>query len=106
MIRRPPRSTLFPYTTLFRSVAVGIERPSPDRVHETAQGRRGEVVAGRRYGGDVAPAVHAGIVDRRRFHQATLETPATEDDQPPVRGRGGGRAARRGPHGPRLPAGR
>src|SRR5436305_7830558 len=24
MIRRPPRSTLFPYTTLFRSSAVGI----------------------------------------------------------------------------------
>src|SRR2546430_6764655 len=24
MIRRPPRSTLFPYTTLFRSVAVGV----------------------------------------------------------------------------------
>src|SRR2546425_4642303 len=24
MIRRPPRSTLFPYTTLFRSVALGI----------------------------------------------------------------------------------
>src|SRR3712207_7720239 len=24
MIRRPPRSTLFPYTTLFRSVAAGI----------------------------------------------------------------------------------
>src|SRR2546429_1562977 len=27
MIRRPPRSTLFPYTTLFRSV----QRRSPDR---------------------------------------------------------------------------
>src|SRR5438034_3865514 len=26
MIRRPPRSTLFPYTTLFRSVAEGISR--------------------------------------------------------------------------------
>src|SRR2546430_12013935 len=26
MIRRPPRSTLFPYTTLFRSVAVGLGR--------------------------------------------------------------------------------
>src|SRR3989454_10694188 len=26
MIRRPPRSTLFPYTTLFRSVEVGVER--------------------------------------------------------------------------------
>src|SRR5256884_3461269 len=25
MIRRPPRSTLFPYTTLFRSVSVGAE---------------------------------------------------------------------------------
>src|SRR2546426_2421994 len=25
MIRRPPRSTLFPYTTLFRSVIVGVE---------------------------------------------------------------------------------
>src|SRR5437899_4956545 len=24
MIRRPPRSTLFPYTTLFRSVVVGV----------------------------------------------------------------------------------
>src|SRR5256885_5627524 len=27
MIRRPPRSTLFPYTTLFRSVAVGEHHP-------------------------------------------------------------------------------
>src|SRR3712207_7021382 len=27
MIRRPPRSTLFPYTTLFRSEDVGIVRP-------------------------------------------------------------------------------
>src|SRR3712207_8385878 len=26
MIRRPPRSTLFPYTTLFRSVHCGISR--------------------------------------------------------------------------------
>src|SRR2546422_2023331 len=25
MIRRPPRSTLFPYTTLFRSIAVGLQ---------------------------------------------------------------------------------
>src|SRR2546422_7417865 len=27
MIRRPPRSTLFPYTTLFRSVALGGRPP-------------------------------------------------------------------------------
>src|SRR3712207_8505188 len=29
MIRRPPRSTLFPYTTLFRSRAVGDGRGAP-----------------------------------------------------------------------------
>src|SRR3712207_9298715 len=29
MIRRPPRSTLFPYTTLFRS-----RQPEPDRLHD------------------------------------------------------------------------
>src|SRR5258708_25138705 len=27
MIRRPPRSTLFPYTTLFRSVCPGVVHP-------------------------------------------------------------------------------
>src|SRR3712207_7947682 len=30
MIRRPPRSTLFPYTTLFRSAASRIPGPRPD----------------------------------------------------------------------------
>src|SRR5258705_7782892 len=32
MIRRPPRSTLFPYTTLFRSVRPGVDadRAQPD----------------------------------------------------------------------------
>src|SRR2546422_2884572 len=30
MIRRPPRSTLFPYTTLFRSLVLGQGRPAPD----------------------------------------------------------------------------
>src|SRR5947208_15469314 len=31
MIRRPPRSTLFPYTTLFRSSATRSPRSSPTR---------------------------------------------------------------------------
>src|SRR3712207_7546754 len=41
MIRRPPRSTLFPYTTLFRSVQVrpGSRRP-PGGVGVTAHDRR------------------------------------------------------------------
>src|SRR5437667_1888065 len=32
MIRRPPRSTLFPYTTLFRSRRGPRRRPTPPRV--------------------------------------------------------------------------
>src|SRR2546426_2630713 len=31
MIRRPPRSTLFPYTTLFRSLWHAPKRTAPDR---------------------------------------------------------------------------
>src|SRR2546425_5050683 len=31
MIRRPPRSTLFPYTTLFRSGGAGEDRERPER---------------------------------------------------------------------------
>src|SRR3712207_7660492 len=37
MIRRPPRSTLFPYTTLFRSV---IDGDALDRQHARGLGRR------------------------------------------------------------------
>src|SRR3712207_8845768 len=36
MIRRPPRSTLFPYTTLFRSIAGGA-RPQPARHDQVAR---------------------------------------------------------------------
>src|SRR5256885_15140003 len=32
MIRRPPRSTLFPYTTLFRSIIQGRHRYGPDAI--------------------------------------------------------------------------
>src|SRR2546430_7711148 len=44
MIRRPPRSTLFPYTTLFRSVVAGLE------AHQIVFGERGDqaLVAGQR----------------------------------------------------------
>src|SRR2546430_8045464 len=46
MIRRPPRSTLFPYTTLFRSrggagrtALPSLRGPSRDRLHPRAAGR-------------------------------------------------------------------
>src|SRR3712207_8183128 len=38
MIRRPPRSTLFPYTTLFRSVVA--ELPVPVQLHEVGEDQR------------------------------------------------------------------
>src|SRR5690242_21398897 len=38
MIRRPPRSTLFPYTTLFRSREGSVEGGRPRRVRGSAAG--------------------------------------------------------------------
>src|SRR2546430_16168787 len=37
MIRRPPRSTLFPYTTLFRSHVFGYRRRTIGNSHKKAQ---------------------------------------------------------------------
>src|SRR2546429_5403817 len=43
MIRRPPRSTLFPYTTLFRSCDVAVDAlPQATTVEELAKRGRGE----------------------------------------------------------------
>src|SRR2546430_12401360 len=65
MIRRPPRSTLFPYTTLFRSVGAGVHHAAaePQRVEIVADvvmmmdvvaraGERVEVAAAQDAGGD------------------------------------------------------
>jgi len=45
MIRRPPRSTLFPYTTLFRSVLLvlpdGVHKPSTASVYDAFDRRNG-----------------------------------------------------------------
>src|SRR2546429_2703140 len=52
MIRRPPRSTLFPYTTLFRSAeAARIQRAGdefPERVEVLEAGALGAEMVGRR----------------------------------------------------------
>src|SRR5438874_5009508 len=44
MIRRPPRSTLFPYTTLFRSET---DRPLPEELRAVRRARSGECPGGR-----------------------------------------------------------
>src|SRR3712207_9056160 len=56
MIRRPPRSTLFPYTTLFRS-----------RLREELAARRGEVEA----------ALALGLVQRDAVHEVLRPAAST-----------------------------
>src|SRR2546430_6172681 len=55
MIRRPPRSTLFPYTTLFRSQAMmqRIRQVEKEMIYEEFKDRAGEIVSGtvRRFDG-------------------------------------------------------
>src|SRR5258708_26865402 len=48
MIRRPPRSTLFPYTTLFRSQAIARDRGDGRRRVQELDVRRPDRSAGRR----------------------------------------------------------
>src|SRR5260370_9957038 len=51
MIRRPPRSTLFPYTTLFRSCEVQVFPPD-ERLQLAQKASSGGAVAGDRTGLD------------------------------------------------------
>src|SRR2546430_12266097 len=62
MIRRPPRSTLFPYTTLFRSVALRVD---PD-------------VRGRRHARDQTLHAAAGNRVHRRIRPARSEEHTSE----------------------------
>src|SRR3989442_12181752 len=69
MIRRPPRSTLFPYTTLFRSPFVGIEQGHSEleeeegNTHDQEQGEIVQARAGRdRGGGTPVRGAHDGRV--------------------------------------------
>src|SRR3712207_7877352 len=57
MIRRPPRSTLFPYTTLFRSRGAPRGPQPPDRLEGAEHPERagGQQQRARPAGGDVAP---------------------------------------------------
>src|SRR5438034_5251555 len=61
MLLRPPRSTLFPYTTLFRSVARGDDRrDQPDTLHACHDGRGSDRVPAPRSSVDHQPARSVG----------------------------------------------
>src|SRR3712207_8989200 len=55
MIRRPPRSTLFPYTTLFRS-ALGVKERTTERLADRRLVGREVAGARQRHGGRVEVA--------------------------------------------------
>src|SRR3712207_7373436 len=65
MIRRPPRSTLFPYTTLFRSLEVG--RPHAGDDGTLVARRDGQLDA--RDAEPAAVQLAGGEVHRRRAHE-------------------------------------
>src|SRR5256885_11039325 len=70
MIRRPPRSTLFPYTTLFRSA---LDQGQPARLAVLVQGqqplRAGAVEGERR--GEAAVGTRGGALVRRQDRKST-----------------------------------
>src|SRR5688572_31549872 len=61
MIRRPPRSTLFPYTTLFRSQAIGTTGRGIGRAYEDKVARRGIRVADLSYPAQLADKLRAAV---------------------------------------------
>src|SRR3989441_5336139 len=79
MIRRPPRSTLFPYTTLFRSRSEGryeatseaIDEPSPEREREHGAERHEQQDEPKRAVADPVPLLHSG---RSEEHTSELQS--------------------------------
>src|SRR2546430_13586268 len=77
MIRRPPRSTLFPYTTLFRSRrgSVTVSRSAPRLLRRMRLGlRRGRGLAPPESGEPARDHVEGGREDRSEEHTSELQS--------------------------------
>src|SRR5947208_12775582 len=84
MLRRPPRSTLFPYTTLFRSSSLSSSRPAIDASVELAAEAFGDTgfvaniarrIAEWRRGGATLTVMLARLDDRSEEHTSELQSP-------------------------------
>src|SRR3712207_7496906 len=100
MIRRPPRSTLFPYTTLFRSGHHGLDAASPARgagrlalQPERAAGRQAELDRDLRLLAGGRSEEHTSELQSRQYlvcrlplekkkHTNPLLTPASTSEYP------------------------
>src|SRR2546429_912609 len=111
MIRRPPRSTLFPYTTLFRSQAIhGLEAGAPPGLQVGLERFRQAAVDVGRHGGDARPGgVVIGRDDelseliqqrvlRRRQELTWDSSNGLRGDRPPLQQRSDQRRRRGGDH--------
>src|SRR5256885_6064635 len=82
MIRRPPRSTLFPYTTLFRS-DLTIDPQAQAAAYNAMSGKRGAVVAINPQTGAILAMVSTpsydptalAVHDRSEEHTSELQSP-------------------------------
>src|SRR5436305_5623017 len=73
MIRRPPRSTLFPYTTLFRSAILNFLDESPERKTSFIEISRGGKLPDRKSGsaGMPRPISYAVFCLKKKKQQTT-----------------------------------
>src|SRR5256885_7595958 len=76
MIRRPPRSTLFPYTTLFRSKNAGSQAPKANHVTSSRRliARRLATARLTRSKAKAPPAL-TGSGERSEEHTSELQSP-------------------------------
>src|SRR3712207_8641519 len=77
MIRRPPRSTLFPYTTLFRSVIL----PPPGRARSRSVERRRGVLRSRDYRGTSLAGGRGLRRGRRQLRGAGRDVPLQRSEE-------------------------
>src|SRR2546426_8687453 len=85
MIRRPPRSTLFPYTTLFRSPQRPVKNTAPRIMLVALLGSLGLAIAGAvlldradprvRYPDQVSREMGLPILGRSEEHTSELQSP-------------------------------
>src|SRR5262249_56912129 len=80
LIRRPPRSTLFPYTTLFRSVhrvragSDGLEALAHDRLRQHGGGRGAVTRFVGGVGSDFLHHLRAHVLERSEEHTSELQS--------------------------------
>src|SRR2546427_11568689 len=91
MIRRPPRSTLFPYTTLFRSVVhgrIGMDEIAPQGITDVWEVRSGGGGGGEGGGGGSVTTWQLGPA---RYQLAIADVAMLAGEEPPAHARRLGR---------------